>query len=150
METTHKTGSGSGHALFLIEQLIVIAVFAVCAAVCVKIFTESFIIADTSADMNNAVLAAESGAECFKAVPGDIAASAELLGGAVDGGDAVVYYDGDWRVSGEPDALYILRLSPTQGRGDDSGLIFCDVSVERRGDGAAAGVIVEFEVAARR
>ena len=96
--------------LFLIEQLIVIAVFAICAAACVKILTSAYFTANESRDTSNAILIAENGAEVFKAVSGDLGRTAEILGGVpanVDGSDAaVVYYDNHWRNCGEENAVF--------------------------------------------
>ena len=96
------------------EQLIVVATFAICAAACVKILAASYFMATSARDKSNAIRAAETGAECFKAVFGDIAKTAEILGGSsvnINGAsEAVVYYDKDWRVCDEKDAVYIMRL----------------------------------------
>jgi len=48
------------------EQLIVITIFAVCASVCVKLFTESFLIANKARDMNHALLVAKNADEIYK------------------------------------------------------------------------------------
>jgi len=106
--------SRSKSTLFLIEQLIVVAVFAICAAACTRILAASYFMATETRDLSNAIHAAESGAESFKAVGGDIGKTARILGGAAsdDGGAAVavVYYDRHWQVSAEADAYYCLSL----------------------------------------
>jgi len=107
----------SRSTLFLIEQLIVVAVFAICAAACVRIITSAYYTARDSRDVNNAIHAAESGAECFKAVAGDIGKTADILGGRVSdaGGEpaALVYYNAKWQVCAEADAdaSYMMRLT---------------------------------------
>lgn len=53
-------------SLFLMEQLIVIAVFAICAAVCVKIMFIARTITVDAVDTRYALLIAESEAEGFK------------------------------------------------------------------------------------
>lgn len=107
-------GSRSKSTLFLIEQLIVIAVFAICSAACIRILTSAYFFAIDSRELSRALLAAESGAECYKAAAGDVFIVAELLGGVsgnADGAEAAfIYYDRNWRVSGESDAQYILRI----------------------------------------
>ena len=104
----------SRSTLFLIEQLIVIAVFALCSAACVRILVDSYFTAINSRDLSNALLAAESGAESFKATGGNVGLVAELMGGvsgSVGGSDAaVVYYDDHWNVCGESGASYKLSL----------------------------------------
>ena len=104
----------SRSTLFLIEQLIVIAVFALCAAACVRILADSYFTATNSRDLSNALLAAESGAESFKATGGNIGRVAELMRGVSDNVNgspaAVVYYDRQWNVCGESAAFYKLSL----------------------------------------
>ena len=104
----------SRSTLFLIEQLIVIAVFAVCAAACVRILADSYITASDSRDLSNALLAAESGAESFKATGGDVTLVASLMGGRTDNirgqNAAIVYYDKQWNICPEDSAQYKLSL----------------------------------------
>lgn len=104
----------SRSTLFLIEQLIVIAVFALCAAACVTILTDAYFTANRSRDVSNALLAAESSAEAFKAASGDLGTVAHLMGGVqenVGGAAAVaVYFDKQWQVCGESLANYRLHL----------------------------------------
>ena len=104
----------SRSTLFLIEQLIVIAVFALCAAACVRILADSYFTANNSRDLSNALLVAESGAESFKATGGDIDLIAGLMGGNTDSfrgsPAAVIYYDKQWNVCSEGSAYYKLLL----------------------------------------
>ena len=108
----------SKSTLFLIEQLIVIAVFAVCAVACISILTASYFYANDGNAVNNATIKAQSGAEVFKASGSDFSTVAEILGGTVTstglGADGVsvvaVYYDKDWVICTEDDAGYVLNL----------------------------------------
>jgi len=138
----------SRSSLFLIEQLIVIAVFAVCAAVCVKIFVESHIISSAGADINNALLVAKNGAESFKSSYGDIERTAQFFEeNQIKNGHLLAFYDHVWGPCREEEALYVLRLIPYDGAGNETLLTFGRLSVERLGDGALAGTIVELTVA---
>ena len=112
----------SKSALFLMEQLIVIAVFAICATACVRILTVSYMTASQTRDMSNALLAAGAAAETYKAASGDIGASADILGGAsgvTEGAETLlVYYDDNWLISSRDNAAYVLRLiSAPSGEG---------------------------------
>jgi len=125
----------SRSTLFLIEQLIVIAVFAICAATCARILTTAYFNARDSKDLSNAILAAENGAEVFKATGGVPGRVAQMLGGVtamVDGAPAaIIYYDKQWTVCGEDDAFY--RLLLVVG-GPESGLpqlLSGDLTVEK-------------------
>ena len=104
----------SKSTLFLMEQLIVIATFALCAAACVRILVSSYLMATQARDTRSAIRAAESGAECYKAVSGDLEMFSRVLGGIaveIDGlNTAVVYYDNNWYVCGETDENAKYRL----------------------------------------
>ena len=139
----------SRSTLFLMEQLIVIAVFSVCAAACVKILTVSYFTAHDTRDIGNAILAAENGAECFKAQSGDFTKIAEVLRGTLGSVDSraavIVYYDKAWLVCGEEDSAYIMRIVSREP-GYGSGLEAGELSVIRVKDSQTA--LVEFPVAA--
>ena len=140
----------SRSTLFLMEQLIVIATFAVCAAACIKILAASYFMATETRDTSNAIHAAESSAECYKAVSGDIGKTAQIMGGItvnIDGAAAaIVYYDKDWRVCGEQDAVYVLQIVDGSLAGAPTGLASGSLSVVKKLDG---GEILAFPVAAR-
>jgi type II secretory pathway pseudopilin PulG len=124
----------SRSTLFLIEQLIVIAVFAICAAACARILTAAYFNATESKALSNAIIAAENGAESFKAASGDIGRVAEILGGTygiIDGVlTAIVYYDDNWQVSGHTDAHYFLRLVGSSPDAPPTLLMTGELSVE--------------------
>ena len=99
--------------LFLMELLIVITVFAVCAAICVSIFTEAYLTAAHTRDVSRAVNEARSAAEAFKAT------------GRIPG---AVYYNSDWQPCQEDGASFVVWLEPDGG----SGLIpTCTVRVQQ-------------------
>ena len=81
--------------LFAIELLIAVGVFSLCAAICVGLFVRSEIISQDSADLNQAVTAARSASECFKAAGGDLERTAELTGGEVSNGVLFLEFYGD-------------------------------------------------------
>ena len=110
----------SRSTLFLIEQLIVIAVFALCAAACVTILTDAYFTANNSKDISNALLAAESGAEIYKASSGDLGRVAQIMGGVSNNasGGVAVYYDKQWQVCGE--TLAFFRLDMVAGAAERS------------------------------
>jgi len=126
------------------EQLIVIAVFAICAAVCVKILAVSYLMTVNAVDTRNALLAAESAAESHKAFRGDGDRIAEIMGGEVRGNTVVVYYDSNWVISCETYAAFVLQLTKST---DDALVIFADISVSRIITGDE---LVSFTAAVRR
>ena len=127
---THRSKS----TLFLIEQLIVIAVFAICAVACLSILTAAYFNANDSKAASHAILRAESAAEVFKATGGDHAKTSDILGGT--GGmksqypAIAVYYDNVWQISNEENASYVLYIAiyPT---GESTGLVMSELSVEK-------------------
>ena len=146
----------SKSTLFLIEQLIVTAVFAICAAACISILTAAYFYATDSQSAGNAILKAESAAEVFKATGGDIFITADILGGVAQAGGvghsgavyATVYYDHSWQLSNESGASYVLRISSAGTSYPSLGLILASggVTVER----ITGEQLVAFSVSARQ
>lgn len=143
-----QSGSVSKYSLFLMEQLIVITIFALCASVCVKIFTESYIMASESKDLNFAIIEVENAAECFKAYSGDLDRLSRVLNVAKsqDGRSAAIYYDENWKQCDMEAAAYLLNLGLRDGVMDGGTLIFCDISAQT----VEGKEITSISVAARR
>lgn len=113
--------------LFLMEQIIVITVFAICVAVCVRILVESYLITADAVDTKNALLAAESAAESHRAFFGDREMIADILGGSVNGsGGLSVYFDDNWQAVSPAEASFVLRLEQTE-----SEVLLSDITVNR-------------------
>ena len=138
------TGGRGKSSLFLMEQLVVIGVFALCAAVCVKIITLSFIMTADAVDTRYALLAAENAAEGHKALPGNAEALAALLGGHVqpDMYGVIVYFCEAWQPANSASAAFVLRAEKTRGQM----LIASDITVTRLRD---ENVLVQLHAAAR-
>lgn len=107
--------------LFLVEQLIVIAVFALCAIACISILTTSYFMARDSRDTANALIEAQNCAEAFKAFGGNT-----VFG-------TVVYYDKNWqKTDTENDAEFVLVLDgDVQLQTDGSAFYDGKVSVDK-------------------
>ena len=118
-------------SLFLMEQVIAITVFAVCAAVCVAIFTDAFYRANDAKDINYALIAAKNGAEAYKVYGSAHEAAAALGGYAQTSSGATVYYDKNWRVCEESDAAFILRLNEQEGIPDSLSLQTQNTEIKR-------------------
>lgn len=86
--------------LALMEQLIMVLVFALAAALCIQAFAASNRISQKAADMDRAVQLAQSAAEIMKNRGGDIAqaqsAAMERMGGQISENVWYVLYDRDW------------------------------------------------------
>lgn len=133
-------------ALFMMEQLIVILIFAVCAAVCVEIFAASFIMSGESRDINNALIISECGAESYKAASGSFEKIALVLGGHISESGVSVYYDENRQVCVESRAAYIMNIVYKSPPDTPAVLAFSNISVVTI-DGEQ---IIAFTVAARR
>jgi len=105
----------SRHALFLIEQLIVIAIFAVCAAVCVNLFVHSFLTARDNSERNYAMTVASSSAEAFRAVGRNPQLLADLLQGEYTGGNVYVFYSSGWQKTDEANAAFTVTMRFSTG-----------------------------------
>lgn len=66
-------------AIFLMEIIVAIFFFSICAAICMNLFTGSRVIADRSGALNTAVVRASSTAEAYKASKGDMEALYNML-----------------------------------------------------------------------
>jgi hypothetical protein len=140
----------SKSTLFLIEQLIVIAVFAMCAVACISILTAAYFNANDTRSVSHAVLKAQSGAEVFKATGGDFEAMADILGGFVpaagDGHAFIIYYDDTWSVCGSDNATYMLYITA------DESQVKGDITLKQGGltvSRLAGGELISLPVTAR-
>lgn len=101
--------------LVLMEQLVMVLVFALAAALCIQ----AFVLADrrsaSCAEQNQAVIAAQSAAEVYKNCRGDGNQAAELYGGHVEQGSWVTYWDQDGRqVNDREDAAFQVQVAPVR------------------------------------
>lgn len=105
--------------LALMEQLVMVLVFALAAALCVQAFAVSNRISKTAAARDRAVQLAQSAAEIMKSCGKDMAeaqsAAMERLGGQRCQGVWYVLYDENWNEvsdNGSPDVVYRLEALP--------------------------------------
>lgn len=102
--------------LILLEQILAILVFAITAAVCVQLFVGAHLASRANSELNYALLAAQNGAEAYKAAEGDWQLTADLLDHqakpTVADGKIKVAYDKAWQPCPVADAVYLLELSP--------------------------------------
>ena len=136
--------------LFAIELLIAVGGFSLCAAICVGLFVRSEIISQDSADLNQAVTAARSASECFKAAGGDLQRTAELTGGEVSNGVLFLEFDGDWQKlpAGEP-GTFELTMTLQTAESDSYSSALLDVKRWTRSETETVGEsFLVWEVAA--
>jgi len=152
---THRSKS----TLFLIEQLIVIAVFAICAVACISILTAAYFNANDSKATSHAILKAESAAEVFKATGGDVFLAADILGGVAELGGIghfgdvylTIYYDSSWQNTIVSNASYILTIDASASmHTTSSSLNFAVMSGSVRIERITGEELVFFPVITRR
>jgi len=83
-------------ALPLIEKLVMLLVFALSAALCLRLFLWSDQTAKTNAARDQAVLHAQNAAELLKYYKGNFPLAAEHMG-SWDGENWVIFYDQHWQ-----------------------------------------------------
>lgn len=79
-------------SLVLMEQLIMILIFALTAALCLQVFVRADGISWETELQDQAVLLAQNGAETLKACGGNLDEAAKTLGGEADGNAVTVPY----------------------------------------------------------
>lgn len=96
--------------LALMEQLIMLLVFAVAAALCLQVFALSGRLSRQLEAQDRAVIAVENAAETVKNVRGDLNGLVLTLGGSTDGEIWTASYDAAWQPS--ETAAYTLTVTP--------------------------------------
>lgn len=99
--------------LALMEQTVMVLVFALAAALCLRAFVLADGISRRVEATDHAVLWAESAADTLKARKGDLARAAAELGGNLDGQRWIIPLDETWQeTAGE--SAYTLTARPVE------------------------------------
>ena len=101
-----KKRIGFGAELTLLELIIAIGLFAVFAALDLRVFAAANRLEKDSERLSHAVIAAESAAECFKA-----------------GEAPTLYYDGNWLPTDKESAEFIVTIESSSNNGISSARI---------------------------
>lgn len=107
----------SKSTLALMEQAIMVLVFAFAAALCVTIFVKAQKLSQELADRDMAVNRCQTVAETVKATGGNMEKAAKMLGGTVSNDTILLYYRKDWAIVTESEAVYRLTLQCTEREG---------------------------------
>ena len=92
--------------LALMEQLIMLMVFAIAAALCLQIFALSGRISCNLETRDNAIMAVQNAAESIKISNGNLTEHTALVGGTCTEDTWNIYYDADWEVTSPDRAVY--------------------------------------------
>lgn len=99
--------------LTLIEHMVMLLVFALAAAVCLRMFALAGKLSRTYEAADRAALAAQNAAELIKAR--GIEDFAEQTGAKVDGEDVwTVFYDEKWEITSEESGKFVLKVIGTE------------------------------------
>ncbi len=101
-------------SLVLVELLIMLAVFAVAASLCLRAFVWSDNQAKQSAVADFALMQTQNVAETLKHYRGDYSTAAQTYGGQWDGNAWRISYDDDWGIN-EETQTYSLCVLPISG-----------------------------------
>ena len=99
--------------LVLIEQAVMLLVFALSSVLCLRCFVWADATSGESTRRDQALVQAQSAAETLKACAGDLEKAAELCGGVSEGETWIILYDEDWRVTDDMHT-YTLRAASAQ------------------------------------
>lgn len=94
--------------LALMEQTLMILVFALAAALCLQAFVQADRLSREDSARDRAMVYAQNAAETLKSCRGDYAAAAALGGGSWDGAAWVICYDENDQRGTEPYRLEVL------------------------------------------
>lgn len=115
-------------ALVLIEQAIMLLVFALAAVLCLRAFVWADTASKDIAARDQALIQAQNAAEMLKSCAGDFDAAVVQMGGIRDGETWVVLYDENWNVT---DDMHTYTLRAVSGRSGPEYLGRAEVSVYR-------------------
>ncbi len=99
--------------LALIEQTVMLLVFAVAAALCLLAFAHADNESEHMRARDCALVRAQSAAEILKNCRGDCAAAAERCGGMIEGGIWCIRYDENWQRT-DGGGHYVLCVTPEE------------------------------------
>ena len=105
--------------LALMEQLVMVLVFALAAALCVQVFVLSGQTSRRNESRDRAVVEAQNAAEVLKGLHGDYEAACAAWGGAWNGAVWGISYDARWAPAENADqAAYHLLVTPADSGTD--------------------------------
>lgn len=118
-----KPTSKSG--LFLLELVLGILFFSLASAVCVSLFVNARLTSTRSRDLTEAVLQAQTAAESYRSVDGDMERLCQLLDAQQQEDTLYLFYDKDWQPAADPSlARYVLSIhSEDHGRLDTAQIL---------------------------
>lgn len=125
-----KNSSGSG--IFLMEMILVVFFFIICAGICILIYVKANNMSQTARDLNQSVIAAESIAEIWKQ-EGKEGLVGRMHAAALKNNpdSAGMYWGQNWQPADDPEhAAYVALISWQE----NDGLSDAVIAIERSRD----------------
>lgn len=98
--------------LAMMEQLVMVLIFSLAAALCLQVFILSDQLSHRSEAQDHAVIAVQNAAETLKSCYGSLDESARLLGGKSDGDLWQIGYDAEWQIVKDEQTTYQVLAVP--------------------------------------
>lgn len=136
--------------LAMMEQIVMLLVFALAAALCLRAFVTSDELSRDSEARDRAAVLCQNAAEAVRGAGGDLEKAAERLGAAhtEEGGALSIRYNGDWTSSDSSDWTYSLWIRPVDSGVDGLGKASVSVTGEDGGTLFELNIAWQEEVAA--
>ncbi len=106
-------GSVSKNALFLLELMLMLLIFSLSAAACVRIFSHARSLTDQSSALSHGVIKTQSAIAAYQYAQGDVEKAASVFAedkAEVTAEGFTVYYDATWAACSETEGVYQLTL----------------------------------------
>ncbi|MBQ7936893.1 MAG: hypothetical protein IJ283_00115 [Oscillospiraceae bacterium] len=100
--------------LTLMEQIIMLLVFALSAAICLQVFAHAGEISDEIEKRGNAVTAVQNIAESLKINGGDLEKHAAFYGGTCEEDSWKMFFDSEWKPCEEENSEYYVEILKTE------------------------------------
>jgi len=100
--------------LALMEQLIMLLVFALAAALCLQVFVYASQVSRQCETRSNAAEAVQNAAEITKTCQGNTDLIASYLGGSASPDGWQLFYDADWEASDTQHASFRVLIAPEE------------------------------------
>ena len=100
--------------LALMEQLVMVLVFALAAAVCLQVFVMADRLSRSCQERDRAAMEVQNAAEMLKSHSGDLSACAVMAGCVDEQGRWQLFFDEAWQRSDEEHAVYRVTASPVE------------------------------------
>lgn len=102
--------SSSKSSLFIMELIIVVLFFSICAAICIQVFSTAQVISVRGKAITNGALNVQNMAEVYKASAGDFEETAEILGGTVENNTVAIYFNKQWEQTSKEESEYVILM----------------------------------------